>query len=161
MRRKARLVLREVRPVDFPKRVGHVDLAARASTVPKDSFRASGVREVGMAQHVLRRDSERSHEVLSERPDGLALRVGERPVGRTDDLDTERIPVHVRSAVPFRYPGVPEDVVRRSDLVRGSVDVDDEMARENGRELADDSVDGSGGRPGVVEDDEFLGVLAR
>lgn len=114
--------------------------------------------EVSVPEDVLRRDGERRHEVLRERPDGGALRVGERSIRRADDLDPEGIPVHVGSAVPRGFSGVPEDVVRRSDLVRGSVDVDDEVAGQDGGELTDDPRYASGRSSGMVEYDEFLGI---
>jgi len=65
------------------------------------------LRYVGVPQHVLFRDSVYGHVMLYEIPDGFALRVIERSVYWSKDLDPDRVGVQVFVPQPFGYSGMP------------------------------------------------------
>lgn len=100
--------------INFEERVCNIDFSLRCN--------------VAVAKHVLFRYVEDLHEMLNKKPDSLFLLFRESSIGeRSDDLDSERIFVHVDFLSPCTLSSVPEDVRRLTDLVCLTIGVNDKV----------------------------------
>jgi hypothetical protein len=95
--------------------------------------------------------------VLNKIPYGLFLCIGEPSVSQgSDDLYPKGEVVHHDVLSPLAFSRMPQDIVRRSDLISGSVRIDHEMARQNIRELIEDTFDGSRSSCCMMNDYKFF-----
>lgn len=115
-----------------------------------------------MPEDVFLWNPEGGHEMLDEIPDGLSLGIGKSSVcERSDYFYSKGKVIHHDEPSPLGFSGVPEYVVRGSDLVSVAVRIDHEVARgvvRSAVEAVQDSSDSAFAGSGMVYDDELLGV---